>query len=298
LATGQLLQVEETLADREGKPHTFLTVKFPLQDATGTAWAVCGIATDITDRKELEALFYRGQRLESLGVLASGMAHNLNNVLTPMITITQLLRLQQTNLDRRSQEMLEALEAGAKRGADMVKQMVTFGRGQGRQPRTAPDSRPTAGGDQPGATELPPFITLRCVLPHQPLGLVVADPAQLHQVLMNLCLNARDAMAEGGTLTLAAQNCVMDDQEAAKHLHARAGAYLLVTVTDTGTGIAPELLDRIFEPFFTTKAIGQGTGLGLSTSLGIIQSHGGFLAVVSRVGQGTEVKVYLPSAEA
>lgn len=297
LATEQLLQVEETLVDREGKPHTFLTVKFPLRDATGTAWAVCGIATDITDRKELEALFHRGQRLESLGVLASGMAHNLNNVLTPMITISQLLRLQQANLDRRSQEMLEALEASAKQGAEMVKQIMTFGRGSDGNPVPLQIADLLQEVINLVQQSFPPSITLRCVLPHQPLGLVVADPAQLHQVLMNLCLNARDAMAEGGTLTLAAQNCVMDDQEAAKHLHAQAGAYLRVTVTDTGTGIAPELLDRIFEPFFTTKAIEQGTGLGLSTSLGIIQSHGGFLEVVSRVGQGTEMRAYLPVAD-
>ena len=143
----------------------------------------------------------------------------------------------------------------------------------------------------------PKTIQIRENIVDPPLRLISADSTYLHQVLMNLCVNARDAMPHGGVLTITAQNCAVDALFAQMHLNARAGDYVLITIADTGMGIPPEVRDRMFEPFFTTKDLGQGTGLGLSTVLGIVQSYDGFLQVASEVGKGTQFKVYLPITE-
>lgn len=296
IETGQLLQTEET-APYHGIMHTHLTTKFPIYDSTGAIYAVCGFSTNITEKKQLEAQLNRAQRLESLGALASGIAHDLNNVLTPILTITQLIRLTQSNLDSRSQEMLEVLESSAKRGADMVKQIMTFARGTDGKRIPLQISYLLQDTVNLAKQTFPKSISISKVLPEHPLWLISADPSHLHQILMNLCVNARDAMPEGGMLTLSAQNCAIDASAAEKNLDAKPGNYVLVTVSDTGIGIPTELRDRIFEPFFTTKPTGKGTGLGLSTSLGIIKSYGGFLQVVSEVGRGTQINLYLPVVE-
>lgn len=298
LETGELLQVEETASHPDGQQHTHMTLKFPLCDATGKPYAVCGISTDITEQKQLEAQFYRAQRLESLGTLASGIAHDLNNVLTPVLTIAQLLRFKSLDLDERSQEMLKVLEDSAKRGANMVKQILTFTRGtEGKRiPLQVSDllKEVITVAEQ----TFPRSIAIDQDIPASGVGLISAEPTQLHQVLMNLCVNARDAMPQGGTLTLSVQNCYLDERFAQMNLDAQVGNYVVITIDDTGTGIPAELRDRIFDPFFTTKAVGQGTGLGLSTALGIVRSHGGFLQVSSTAGQGTQFQVYLPAIEA
>jgi nitrogen-specific signal transduction histidine kinase/ActR/RegA family two-component response regulator len=253
-----------------------------------------GTITDLTEQKQLEAQFLRAQRLESLGTLASGIAHDFNNILTPMLAIAQLLALKLPDLTEQNRRFLQIIEENAKRGADLVKQILAFAHGgEGkRQPlqiqHLLSDVVKVIGETFPKNIQIQTnFLTLD-------LGLVSADPTQLHQVFMNLCVNARDAMPEGGVLTLVAESILIDAAQARLMLEARPGAYVLLTVTDTGTGIPAELLERIFDPFFTTKDVGKGTGLGLSTVLGIVKTHDGLIKVESQVGQGTSFQVYLP----
>ena len=252
------------------------------------------VDTDITEKKQLETQFLRAQRMESIGTLAGGIAHDLNNVLAPILMAVQLLEL--TVLDERSQEWLKILETNAKRGADLVKQVISFARGV-EGDRTLVQVRHLISEIRKIAREtFPKSIELHTDIP-QDLWAVSGDATQLHQVLMNLCVNARDALLDGGTINISASNLFIDEHYARMNIDATVGAYIVVTVADTGTGIPPEILDRIFEPFFTTKELGKGTGLGLSTVLGIIKSHGGFVNVYSEMRQGTQFKVYLPALE-
>jgi PAS domain S-box-containing protein len=249
----------------------------------------------LPEKKHLEAQFYRAQRLESLGMLTSRIAHDLNNVLTPITTISYLLQSNLPNLNEQLPEMLEVLEASAKRGTDLVKQILTFARG------TIGERKPVQVASLLQEIiniiqqSFPKTIAICHTLPNPTLWQVSADPTQVHQVLMNLCVNARDAMPNGGVLTLAAENFEVDERFAQTNLDACIGRYVVLTVVDTGNGISPEVRDRIFEPLFTTKAPGQGTGLGLATVLGIIKNYGGFLQVFSEVGRGTQMKAYLPA---
>jgi signal transduction histidine kinase len=246
-------------------------------------------------RKHLETQFYRAQRLESLGTLASGIAHDLNNVLTPILSISQLLRLQQPNLDERSQQMLKILEDSAKRGAHMIEQILTFARGTGGEGNPVQIVTLLREAIDVVRQTFPKSIDIHQNIPPQLLWAVSADPTYLHQVLMNLCVNARDAMPNGGILSFSLEHYFVDRDFAQANLDAQIGNYVVITIGDTGTGIPLEVRDRIFDPFFTTKPLGQGTGLGLATVLGIVKNYGGFLQVGSEVGKGTQVKVYLPA---
>lgn len=298
LTTGDLVQTEEIVPHPDGTKHTYITVKFPLRDVEGTPYAVCGLSTDITEKKQLEEQFYRSQRLESLGTLASGIAHDLNNVLTPILTMAQLLRLNNTQLNLRSQEMIRVIEDSAKRGTDMLKQMLTFTRGVSKERVPIQITPLVQEMVEMLQQTFSPAIKLEQNMPDYSLWSVCADMTYLHQVLMNLCVNARDAMPDGGTLSLTVEHCVVDQTFAQANLNAQVGNYVVITVGDTGTGIPPEIRDSIFDPFFTTKPPGQGTGLGLATVLGIVKNYGGFLQVCSEVGQGTQIKVYLPAIAA
>jgi PAS domain S-box-containing protein len=264
--------------DDEEKPRSILVVN-----------------TDITEKKQLEAQFFHAQRMESLGTLAGGIAHDLNNVLAPMLMAAQFL---QTRVhDEWSQQLLSMLEVNAKRGADLVKQVLSFARGL-EDKRTILQVRHLIAEIKHIAQEtFPKSIQLYTDIPND-LWTVSGDATQLHQVLMNLCVNARDAMPEGGTLSITAENLVIDENYARIRMDAKAGPYIVINTSDTGTGIAPDLLERIFEPFFTTKEHGKGTGLGLSTVNGIVKSHGGFVDVISYLGEGTQFKVYLPAVRA
>lgn len=293
--SNQVVQTEEEIPESDGL-HTYITLRFPLCDTTGTPYAVCGISTDITQKKQLEQMSYRSQRLESLGTLANGIAHDLNNVFTPMILATSLLQQrQQPNPDAQSLRMLQLVEKSAKRGADMVKQILTFTRGTSGTLTPVKFASILQEVAKVAQQTFPKAIEICETLPSQSFGLVYADATQLHQVLLNLCINARDAMPDGGVLTLSLENFVVDKHFAQMNPDAQTGNYVLVTVEDTGTGIAPEHLEHIFEPFFTTKELGQGTGLGLSTVLGIVKNHSGFLQVTSELGKYTQFKVYLPA---
>jgi two-component system, cell cycle sensor histidine kinase and response regulator CckA len=263
--------------DERGNPRSFLVTN-----------------TDLTQRKQIEAQFLRSQRMESIGTLAGGIAHDLNNVLSPMLLSVQVL--QRKHRDEESQRWLSALRENAERGAALIKQLLSFARG------TETDKLPL----QPRhlvkevirilRDTLPKSIGIRFFIPDN-LWTVAADPTQIHQVLMNLCVNARDAMPRGGTLMLKAENVLIDEDYVSMSPKARAGKFVLITVGDNGEGIAPENLDRIFEPFFTTKELGKGTGLGLSTAAGIVSGHGGFINVYSEPGRGARFDVYLPAIE-
>jgi PAS domain S-box-containing protein len=294
LEHNQLVQTEEVLPQPDGL-HTYITLTFPLRDPSGAPYAVCGISTDITQRKQWEQQFYRAQRLESLGTLATGIAHDLNNVLTPILAIAQSLPLKLQILDADSQRLLQVLEDTTKRGIHLVSQILTFVRGgEGHRVPLQPADLVLEVVTILAQT-LPKTIEIQTNIPETTLWTVAADPTQLHQVIINLCINARDAMPRGGILCLSAKNCCLDEADVRLNLEAHAGNYVVISVADTGTGIPPEQLDLIFDPFFTTKEPDQGTGLGLSTVLGIVKTHGGFIQVQSEQNKGTQFQVYLPA---
>nr|WP_272898079.1 PAS domain-containing sensor histidine kinase [Chlorogloeopsis fritschii] len=268
-----------------------------MRDEAGKPKSILSVDTNITEKKQLQAQFYRAQRLESLGTLASGIAHDLNNILTPILTVAQLLPLKFPNLDEKNRQLLTILEDNSKRGAELVKQITAFARGaEGKRVPLQPRHL-LKEIEQVIKSTFPKSIEICIHIPTPNLWTVLADPTQIHQVLMNLCVNARDAMPNGGTLSISAQNFHVDENYTRMNLEAKEGNYVLITVSDTGCGMAPELLERIFEPFFTTKEPGKGTGLGLSTLIGIIKNHGGFVKVYSEVGKGSQFQVYLSAID-
>jgi PAS domain S-box-containing protein len=268
-----------------------------VRDEAGQPKSILVVNTDISEKKQLEAQFLRAQRLESIGTLASGIAHDLNNILTPVLATAQLLPRKLPPVDESTQRLLEILEVNARRGGDLVNQILSFARGSDSQPASLQVGHLLAEISKIVQQTFPKSIEVHTRVATSTLWLVHADATQLHQVVMNLCVNARDAMPEGGTLTIAADNCAIDQTFARMHLDAKVGSYVKITIADTGIGIAPDVLDRIFDPFFTTKESGQGTGLGLSTVLMIVKNHGGFLDVSTQVGGGTRFNVYLPALE-
>lgn len=279
---------------KQGKQITVESRWTLMRDQQGQPKSILCVDTNITEKKQLEAQFLRAQRLESIGTLASGIAHDLNNVLAPILISAQLLQLKTS--DERSQVLLKTMENNAKRGAALIKQVLSFARGAEGKHTILELGHLVAELKQIADQTFPKSI---CVYTDVPADLwaVSGDATQLHQVLMNLVVNARDAMPKGGTLKITAENLFIDTHYARMHLEAKVGSYIVITVADSGVGMPPEIVERIFEPFFTTKELGQGTGLGLSTVMGIVKGHGGFVNVYSQVGRGTKFKVYLPAVE-
>src|SRR6185436_18213592 len=236
----------------------------------------------------------RAQRMESIGTLASGIAHDFNNLLSPILMSIQLL--QSKLPDDEGQRLLSMLQVSAERGASLVKQVLSFARGvEGARiilrPRHLVKEIVQILKDT-----LPKSIEVEFEA-SEDLSVVAGDATQLHQVLMNFCVNARDAMAGGGKLSIKVGNVQIDYNYARMNLEAKPGRFVAITIADSGVGIPPNIINRIFEPFFTTKEHGKGTGLGLSTALGIVKGHGGFINVYSEPGKGTQFKIYLPAAE-
>lgn len=250
--------------------------------------------TDITEQKKVEEQLLRAQRMESIGTLAGGIAHDLNNVLSPIMMAIDMLHINAT--DEETGRWLNLARENAERGAAMIKQVLSFARGVEGERVSVQLKHIVKDLVKVLNETLPKSIVVKYDIEPE-LALVSADPTQIHQVLMNLSINARDAMPAGGTLEITANNAALDENHARMFIEARAGKYVLLTVKDTGSGMAQEIRERIFDPFFTTKEIGKGTGLGLSTALTIVKSHGGFINVYSEPGKGTQFTIYLPAAE-
>ena len=262
-----------------------------IRDPAGKPTRMIGGITDLTERKKLEAQFLRAQRLESIGTLAGGIAHDLNNILSPILMSVGLLKLEESVPERLT--LLDTIETSGRRGSEMVRQVLAFARGvEGK--RIPVSIRHLFRDVQKILREtFPKNIDLQFASPAD-LWTVTADVTQLHQVLMNLCINARDALPEGGTIKVEAANLMVDEVYTGMMGTISAGPHVVVTVSDSGTGMSRQTQERIFEPFFTTKEVGKGTGLGLSTVLTIVKSHRGVIDVHSEVGRGTTFRIYLP----
>lgn len=288
-------QRELNITTRDGRDLVVNLHITLVRDATGRPEARLIIATDITEKKKLEEQFLRAQRLESLGLLAAGIAHDFNNVLAPVVMAAPLLRVRAT--DPGDLRVLDILEKSAERGAGLVRQILGFARGASGGLQLTQVKHLLRDVGDVIQVSFPKSIVLDENMPGD-LWSIQANPTQIHQILVNLAVNARDAMLpRGGTLRLHAENCVLDEPAARALEGARPGAFLVLTVADTGTGMTPEVLAHIWEPFFTTKGEGKGTGLGLSTVRGIATAHGGFATVETRVGHGTTFRVFLPAAK-
>ncbi|MEM9484793.1 MAG: response regulator [Cyanobacteria bacterium P01_F01_bin.116] len=287
-----------------------LNSEFRISHPSGTRWIsvkssifngedgkplrMLGIHLDITEKKQLEAQFLQAQRLESLGALASGIAHDLNNILTPILAAGQLLPVTLAAIDDRSQQLIETLNCSAQRGTKLVQQILSFAQNGNSVSGVLSLRELLTETNQIVQQTLSQSIDVDLDVPAD-LWLVKGNETQLHQIFMNLCVNARDAMASGGVLRVSAKNLLIDEPYLQMHNQATAGPHVKITVADTGTGIAPEIQAHIFDPFFTTKAASQGTGLGLAAVLNIVKSHGGFIDMQTAVGQGSQFHVYLPA---
>lgn len=288
---GEIRQVNRQGKELVSESHWTL-----VRDERGEPLSVLSINTNITERKKLESQFLRSQRMESIGTLAGGIAHDLNNLLAPILMSVQLLQLKFP--DEESQRLLKTLRVNAERGADLIKQVLSFAKGLGGERIPLQPKHLIREIVKVLKDTLPRSIEVNFKFPDgQELWSVKGDATQIHQVLMNLCVNARDAMPEGGRLTITLENRVIDESYARMHLEAKPGPYVVIYVEDTGTGIPPGIVDRIFEPFFTTKEQGKGTGLGLSTVMAIVKSHDGFIDVYSEYGRGTTFRVSLPALQ-
>jgi signal transduction histidine kinase len=291
-AQGHVRSYECQLRRRDGKLIWALVNARRATGPDGQPSYYEGFISDITEKKQLEEQFLRVQRLESIGMLAAGIAHDLNNVLAPIRMVAPLL--SETRTDPGDMEVLRILETSAERGADLVRQILGFAKGVSGAPQIVQVKHLLRDVANMIIGTFPKSIVLKDSVP-QELWPVMANPTQLHQVLLNLCVNARDAMPEGGSLRLSAANKAVTPEMAAANGSLQVGHWLLLEVEDTGMGMTPEVLARMWEPFFTTKGVEKGTGLGLPTVRGIVESHGGFMTVSSEVGKGSKFSVYLPA---
>jgi signal transduction histidine kinase len=264
-----------------------------VRDAQGAPQSILTISSDISERKQLEVQFLRSQRMESIGRLVGGIAHDLGNLLVPIVLGVRILE-GALGENERAARTLSMIKQSAERGSDMVRQVLAFARGvDGERVLLQPADIIEEVGKITTET-FPAGIETVTEVPDN-LWHIVGDATQVQQVLMNLAVNARDAMPEGGKLYVQAQNTYLDEHYTQTNIDASPGPYVRLVVTDTGEGIPPDVLDKVFEPFFTTKESNKGTGLGLSTVYSILRSHGGFVAAYSEVGQGTTFSLYFPA---
>jgi len=263
-----------------------------VRDDDGKPKSILVINTDVTEKKNLEAQLLRAQRLEVVGALAGGVAHDINNVLTPIMLSLYILKGKLKDED--GENLIEILETSAKRGASLIKQIQTFARGAEGERKPIKITDVISEVEKMIKETFPRNIEVRTYLDSN-LQTISGNATEIHQVIMNLCVNARDAMPNGGTLGISAENITMNEKDTHMSIEAKVGTYVGITVTDTGTGISKKIIDKIFDPFFTTKEFGKGTGLGLSTALAIVKGHGGFMNVYSEVGKGSTFKIYLPA---
>ena len=283
------------LNDRLGKPRIADIRRTLIRDESGRGKAHLSITSDVTEQKRLEEQLARVQRLENIGLLAGGIAHDLNNIVAPMLMVAPVLR--GAVKDPGALRMLDLLEQSAERGTALIRQIQAFAHGAGGETQLVQVRQLLRDIGLFVAETFPKNIRVEERVPAD-LWPVKANPSQLHQVLLNLSLNARDAMTAGGQLTVRAENCTLDEIAAGVIEGGRAGRFVMLQIEDTGTGIAPEVLAHMWEPFVTTKGAGKGTGLGLSTVRGIVNTHAGFIQLDTTRGKGTSFRVYLPAAPA
>ncbi len=272
---------------KSGAEFPFFVSLSPLETPEGLL--TNAVIRDLTETRKLEAQVLRVKRIESIGAFAGNIAHDLNNALAPVVMSLEMLK----RLYPDSHELVFAVESGAKRGADMLRQLLVFSQGAFVEPQrilpfeVAKELKRTVSAILPATISL----TVACDPETMPMR---GDATQIQQVLMNLCTNAKDALAAGGKITVTVENIEISEKTINYLPHMRPGKYVLWQVSDTGPGMDPDLLDRVFEPFFTTKPIGKGTGLGLSIVSGIVRSHGGFVHAYSAPGRGSAFSIYLP----
>lgn len=284
---------ELRMHNRQHEPLFVESRQTLIRDEAGRPKARLCISSDVTERKRLEEQFLRAQRMENLGLLAAGIAHDLNNMLAPILLAAPMLRDHVA--EPSALNLLDTLEKSAERGSLLVRQILGFAHGVSGENQLLQVKHLLRDIVAVIAGTFPKSIRLDDYVPSD-LWPIKGNPTQIHQVLLNLCVNARDAMPNGGTLRIVGENCVLDEA-AARIDGARPGAFLVLHVEDTGMGIPPEIVKRIWEPFFTTKESGCGTGLGLSTVRGIVEAHQGFIEVRSAIGCGSCFRVYLPAAD-
>ncbi len=298
LTEGSPIEAEEHAALEDGL-HTFVSVKAPLRDPSGKPYALCGISTDITARKRAEEALRKSedqlrqaQKMEAIGNLAGGVAHDFNNLLTVILGYTAMLAEDMSASDP-GRARLDAIEEAGQRAAALTRQLLAFGRKQILAPKIVDLGKSVVKIERMLRRLIGEDIELT-VHSTTPLDPVFVDPGQVDQIIMNLAVNARDAMPTGGRLTIETANVVLDETYAAEHVGVVPGPHVMLAVSDTGVGMAPTTQARMFEPFFTTKEPGKGTGLGLSTVFGIVQQSGGSIWVYSELGKGTTFKIYFP----
>jgi PAS domain S-box-containing protein len=289
---GGVTENEQTT--RDGREIVVQSRRSEIRDDSGAVRSILVVNTDITEVRRLNQHLLRAQRLESIGTLASGIAHDLNNILAPIMMSIGLLK---PNCGESDRSILEMIETCVRRGGDILRQVLLFARGVDGQ-RVAVQPRHMLNEVLRIIREtFPRSISITTKVCAEPWT-ITGDPTQIQQVLLNVCVNARDAMPHGGELHVEVGNRTIRPDEPRIHPRAEPGRYVLIEISDTGTGMPPELLEKIFDPFFTTKPQGQGTGLGLATSLGIVEKHGGFVHVQSTVGQGSTFCIYFPGGDA
>ncbi len=284
--------IEYRLIAKDGSVRDFESRGGMIKDENGAVTKGVIVSRDVTDMKRQAAEFLRAQRMESIGTLAAGIAHDLNNVLSPILMAIDVLRSKVS--DPRGQKVLNTIETSAKRGSDIIRQVLAFGKGLPGDRIDVQIRHVVNEVVKIAEGTFPKSIEIETDIPHD-LWTVSADPTQMHQVLLNVFVNARDAMPRGGTLSVSAENQTIDENYARMQPGAKPGPYVCLTIADTGTGIPASIRDRIFDPFFTTKEAGMGTGLGLSTTLAIVKSHEGFITLESEQGRGATFRIHLPA---
>jgi PAS domain S-box-containing protein len=293
LGDEQHIHHTNSILTQDGKERLITWNNTVLRDRSGKPEGTMSIGEDITERKQMEENLFRAQRMESIGLLAGGVAHDLNNILSPIMMSASMLRGGGLSPEI-TKELIENIKDASFRGAAIVKQVLTFARGvKGEHAVLKPQA---LGSEVWGLMKetFPKSITSTVTAPNG-LWNIIGDHTQMCQVLLNLCVNARDAMPNGGKLRVDFSNIEIGDRDLSLSPEAKVGRYVKFEVTDTGTGILPENMHRIFDPFFTTKELGIGTGLGLSTAMGIVKNHGGFVTAESQLGQGTTFRVFIPA---
>jgi PAS domain S-box-containing protein len=292
---GEIVEQEEIRSVAKSQ-KTFHSIKVPLADSSGKITGLCGFTRDLTSTRQLEAQLLQAQKMEAIGTLAGGISHDFNNLLQAILGYSQILLMGRNSSDPDAMKLRE-IEKAAQRATDLTKQLLAFGRKVEIKPRPVDVNQVIKQVEKLLKRTIPKMIEIELRLA-EPILTVNADPVQLEQVLLNIGVNARDAMPDGGRLIIATANVTPDDMFRKVNLREGTTDYVLLTITDTGQGMSEEVMEHLFEPFFTTKQVGQGTGLGLAMAYGIIKNHGGHISCQSSPGAGTTFQIHLPAITA